>query len=120
MRAVALMTLAFFVNFGCTQIKSKHITEVSQSELNAIVLVDVRTPEEFNAGHLDNALNMNWFDTDFEEQIKSISKDETIYVYCKKGGRSAKAQKKLEALGYLNVVNLEGGYDAWSEYNANH
>ena len=120
MRAVALMTLAFFVNFGCTQIKSKHITEVSQSELKAIVLVDVRTPEEFNAGHLDNALNINWFDTDFAAQFESISKDKTIYVYCKKGGRSAKAQKKLEALGYSNVVNLEGGYDAWAENSANH
>lgn len=102
------------LNFACAQSSSKPITEVSQNELNNVILIDVRTPEEYEAGHLEKARNINWFNQNFAEQFVSISKDETIYVYCKKGGRSAKAQQLLDSLGYKKVVNLEGGYDAWS------
>ncbi len=104
----------FFFLLGCAQSKSKPITEVSQNELNNVILIDVRTPEEFAAGHIDHALNINWFDSDFAEQMGSIDSNETIYIYCKKGGRSDKASKLLDSLGYKRVVNLEGGYDDWS------
>jgi len=102
-----------FVILGCAQSKTKPITEVSQNELNTVILVDVRTPKEYAAGHIDNAININWFDSDFADQIQSINKEETIYVYCKKGGRSAKAAVLLDSLGYKKVVDLEGGYDSW-------
>ncbi|MFK7813058.1 MAG: rhodanese-like domain-containing protein [Maribacter sp.] len=115
MKSVVSLLILLLLNFSCAQSSSKLITEVSQNELNNVILVDVRTPEEFDAGHLENAKNINWFDTDFANQFKGISKDETIYVYCKKGGRSAKAQKALDSLGYKKVVNLEGGYDAYSK-----
>jgi len=98
---------------ACAQITSKPITEVSRTELKSVVLVDVRTPEEYASGHLDNAMNVNWNDTDFADQFAAISKDKTIYVYCKKGGRSAKARKKLISLGFEDVVDLQGGYDAY-------
>lgn len=107
-----LLLLLIFIS-SCAQSKTKVITEVSQNELNTLIVVDVRTPEEYADGHLDNALNINWYDTDFADQFAKIDKDETIYVYCKKGGRSAKAQEKLVSLGYEHVVNLEGGYDAF-------
>jgi len=106
--------LVLLLNFACAQISSKHITEVSQNELNDVILIDVRTPEEFGEGHIESALNINWYDENFAEQFESIAKNEIIYVYCKKGGRSAKAQEKLQSLGYSNIVNLEGGYDAYS------
>ena len=48
---------------------------------------------------------------------KQVDKDKTIYVYCKMGGRSAKAQEKLTALGFQHVINLEGGYDAVKTQN---
>lgn len=75
-----------------------------------MVLVDVRTPKEFEAGHLDNAVNINWFDDDFAAQFHNMSREKTFYVYCKKGGRSAKAAKVLDSLGF-KVVDLTGGYD---------
>lgn len=110
-----LHSIVFFlllVNFGCSQTKSKHITTFLEENPKEIVLVDVRTPQEYNAGHLENAQNMNWFDADFANKFSAIDKDRTIYVYCKVGGRSAKAQEKLLSMGYNNVINLEGGYDA--------
>jgi phage shock protein E len=110
-----LQIIVFFlllVNLGCGQTKSKHINEFLEDHPKDIVLVDVRTSEEFEAGHLQNAQNINLFDVDFENKFSVINKGETIYVYCKVGGRSAKAQEKLLALGYKKVINLEGGYDA--------
>ena len=78
-------------------------------------MVDVRTPEEYQQGHIDNAVNIDWMDTSFDSRVQNLDKDKTIYVYCKKGGRSAKAYEKLSAFGFKNIVDLEGGYDAWSE-----
>ncbi|QCX01119.1 rhodanese-like domain-containing protein [Aggregatimonas sangjinii] len=112
MKFLRLIVLLFVLMGSCVQITSRPITEVSQDELKSVVLVDVRTPEEYAGGHLENALNINWQDDNFAEQFQSIGKDETIYVYCKKGGRSIKAQEKLISMGFENVVNLEGGYDA--------
>lgn len=100
------------VNFGCGQNSSKHITDFLNETPKNVFLIDVRTPEEFEQGHLENAQNINLFDTDFNQKFSAIPKDETIYVYCKVGGRSAKAQERLLSLGYSNVINLEGGYDA--------
>jgi len=111
LKLAAVVLLLF--HLGCAQISSKPITEISQKEMNDMILIDVRTPEEFQEGHLGNAMNINWYDEDFANQFSEIDKSEVIYMYCKKGGRSAKAQQKLKALGFTNVVNLEGGYDAY-------
>ncbi len=108
-----LVGIVLLFNVGCSQIKEKHITEVSQEELENVVLVDVRTPREFNEGHLDNALSIDWLGDDFDEKFGEIGKDETIYLYCKMGGRSASATRFLDSLGFQNVYNLEGGYDAY-------
>jgi len=113
MKTFASLVFLFLLIVSCAQSKSKPITEFSQNDIINGILIDVRTPEEFNAGHLDNALNINWYDTDFTDQFEKIEKDETIYVYCKKGGRSAKAALALDSLGYKNVIDLAGGYDAW-------
>ena len=87
------------------------ITEFDQGGLENYTLVDVRTPEEFAAGHLENALNIDWYDEDFEEQVSALPKEHTIYVYCQKGGRSEKAVATLQNLGY-KAVDLTEGYGA--------
>lgn len=115
MKYFLLISSLFFFLVGCAQSKTKPITEVSQNEFNNVILVDVRTPEEYDSGHIENAMNINWFDSNFADQIRSIDKEKTIYVYCKKGGRSAKAAMLLDSLGYSNVTNLEGGYDAYNK-----
>jgi rhodanese-related sulfurtransferase len=78
-----------------------------------VLLVDVRTPAEYQKGHLDGAVNIDFLAPGFADQWKGIDTDRTIYVYCKVGGRSAKAAKLLDSLGYQSVVDLTGGYDAW-------
>ncbi len=111
-RLHSILLFLLLVNLSCAQTKSEHIVDFLEKNPESILLIDVRTPQEYEAGHLENAQNINWFDADFEDKFSSIAKDKTIYVYCKVGGRSAKAQQKLLSLGYTNVINLEGGYDA--------
>lgn len=108
----SILFFLLFVNLGCSQSKSEHIMDFLEKNPKSIVLIDVRTPQEYEAGHLKNAQNINWFDADFVENFSEIDKDKTIYLYCKVGGRSGQAQEKLMSLGYKNVINLEGGYDA--------
>lgn len=93
------------------------ITEFSQKDKNTGILIDVRTPEEYGAGHLNNAVNIDWLEIDFTERIKALQIDKStpVYLYCKKGGRSAKAAKLLDSLEYKDVTDLTGGYDAHRE-----
>lgn len=107
-----LLFFLFLVTISCGQKNSKPITAYAEGDVKNSILVDVRTLKEYEAGHLPNALHMDWFDENFENKFADIDKNKTIYVYCKVGGRSAKAQEKLLSLGYKNVINLEGGYDA--------
>lgn len=80
-------------------------------------VVDVRTPEEFNSGHLKNALNINYYEDDFSSQLVKLDKQKPVFVYCKVGGRSAKAATLLRKEGYKNVYDLRGGILAWSNNN---
>lgn len=74
---------------------------------NQAVLLDVRTPEEFNQGHSQEAINYDSRLID-QGQLPDIDKNKTIYLYCRSGNRSTEVQKTLEANGFTNIVNLGG------------
>ena len=91
-----------------TQISANLLAEIAQGKA---YLVDVRTPEEFDKQHLKYAQNINIRSTDFGEQIKKLSKDKKVYLYCHSGNRSAHATDSLVSLGYRNSYNI-GGIDS--------
>lgn len=78
-------------------------------------IIDVRTPEEFQSGHIATAKNINIYDTDFKAQLEKLDKQKPVFVYCKVGGRSAKAAKILQELGFTTVYDLEDGMMAWEK-----
>ena len=77
-------------------------------------LIDVRTPGEFNAGHLQGATNVNIGDADFMDKMAKLDKTQPIFVYCAVGGRSANAADKLAAAGFTDVYDLKGGITRWT------
>lgn len=80
-----------------------------------VVVLDVRTPSEFEEGHLSGAINVDQFQSDFvNKAMPLLPRDKTIAVYCRSGRRSASAAAKLAAEGY-RCVNLEGGILAWQK-----
>lgn len=76
-------------------------------------LIDVRTPDEFNGGHLQNALNFNWNGSQFETQIKNLDKQKPVFVYCLSGGRSASAASNMRSAGFKTVYEMNGGMMKW-------
>lgn len=80
-----------------------------------VAILDVRTAEEFQEGHIKNATNLDIHQKDFIEKAKSsFPASKKIAVYCRSGRRSANAARLLAAEGYA-VVNLKGGIIAWKE-----
>lgn len=82
-------------------------------ELKNPQLIDVRTPEEFEGGHLENAVNIDWNGTDFHNSIKSFDKTQPIMVYCLSGGRSGEAAEVLRKNGFQQVYEMDGGLMQW-------
>jgi rhodanese-related sulfurtransferase len=80
------------------------------------VLLDVRTPREFDAGHIPGATNIDWYAPDFAEKAAKLDKSKTYLVNCASGRRSALAcDKMVSRLGLTNCVNLKGGFSAWQK-----
>lgn len=83
-----------------------------------IQLLDVRTPAEYNSGHIKNSLQADWTDKkEFNRRIEFIDKNKPVYVYCLVGGRSGAAAKEMRAMGYEHVYELTGGINAWKAAN---
>lgn len=76
-----------------------------------IYLIDVRSGQEYEEGHLDGAINIPVYNIENEIQKKVKDKNETIILYCSSGSRSKKAKNILEKLGYTEVYNLKEGID---------
>jgi len=114
--AVPLLTLTLLFTAGCFQKNSETPTE-SQAwaliEQGALIL-DVRTPEEYAQGHLDNALLIPHSQITSRIDELGSNKDQQIVVYCAVGGRAAKAEKILRDHGFSNILNA-GGYDDMME-----
>ena len=82
---------------------------------NDYYLIDVRTPEEFKSGYLEDAINIEW--QNIKNLNKEIKKDDKIYLYCRSGNRSGKATDILINLGYKNVKNIGGLKEASERLN---
>ena len=93
-------------------VSANKFSEIISNDKSAII-IDVRTPDEFNKGHLKNSLNVNWFDENFDENLNIFSKDLPVLVYCLSGGRSSKANERIKSLGFKNVYELDGGILEW-------
>ena len=75
------------------------------------VVVDVRTPAEYAAGHLEGAVNVDVEAADFATEVGELDADGEYLVYCRSGSRAGVAETQMEAMGFAHVTNL-GGIDA--------
>ncbi len=113
-----LVCACFFYNCK-QQTKTQNLQLITSEEMEELLnlediqLVDVRTPSEYNEGHVPNALNIDFLDENFDKQIESLDKSKPIIVYCKSGGRSAKCASKLAEKGFEKIYDLEGGFSQW-------
>lgn len=76
-------------------------------------LLDVRTAEEFQEGHINGATNIDIFSPNFQAEVEKLDKAKDIYIVCKSGGRSGSAANAMDAMGFDRTTNLDGGMMAW-------
>ena len=79
------------------------------------VILDVRTPAEFAAGHIPGAINLDVTASDFQAKAALLDRSKVYLVHCASGVRSARACDKLSHLDFPNLYNLPGGFHAWAK-----
>lgn len=83
-----------------------------------IQILDVRTADEFNSGHIQKALQADWTNpTQFQDRIRFVDKDRPVYIYCLAGGRSHAAAEWMRQNGFTRIIELKGGINAWKREN---
>jgi phage shock protein E len=80
-----------------------------------VVVLDVRTPREFEAGHIKGATNINFSDKEFARRVAALDKNKTYIVHCAAGGRSAKACEQIKTMDFKNMLHMNQGFNAWKE-----
>ena len=122
MKKLALIIISLIVVMGtaCSQQGKNQVTDISADSLKAsmnqtdIVILDVRTPEEFADGHVEGAVNIDFKNADFSANIDKLDKTKKYEVYCRSGHRSAESAKVMNGKGF-NVSNVTGGILGWQE-----
>jgi rhodanese-related sulfurtransferase len=113
-------TLAISCNTK-SQSQSDSISVITPTEFKeesvGQAIIDVRTPQEFSEGHIEGAININFFDKTFLDQIAKYEKNEPLFIYCKSGNRSGQASKKIADFGFTKIYDLEGGILYWMKNN---
>lgn len=77
------------------------------------ILLDVRTIEEFNEGHIEGAINIDIFSPNFQSEAGKLDKSKKYFVVCRSGGRSMSAAGALDSMGFSTIYNLAGGMMSW-------
>ena len=100
--------------------KNESVSLIDTHELKEAVtqhnvqLIDIRTPNEFSSGHIENAVNVDFFNQhNFKATFTKLDKKKPLYIYCRSGNRSSRAAKQLAGLGFEKIYDLKGGYMKW-------
>lgn len=80
-----------------------------------LVVLDIRTPEEYAEVRLADAINIDFYDANFADQLDALDKNDPYVVYCRSGNRSADAVETMKELGFVEVYEIDGGIVNWYE-----
>ncbi len=79
------------------------------------IILDIRTPEEYEYGHLENAINIDFYSDSFQQDLARLEKNKIYLEYCMSGIRSARALDLMKKLGFPEVYEIQGGITSWIE-----
>ncbi len=113
-----LLFLGVLIGFSCaapqegnySKLDAKEFIKAYKSDKKNSILIDVRTEGEFRRGSIEDAININFYADNFEEQLSKLDTNKTAFVFCQAGGRSRKASDTFLRVGFKKVVDLKGGY----------
>ena len=104
--------------YSCQIFESNEINEISDAQFTEIqdsdyILVDVRTIEEYESGHIQDAKHFDFYSESFQKEILSLDKSSSIILYCRTQNRSIKTANYLKENGYKEITVLAGGITSW-------
>ncbi len=80
-----------------------------------VVILDVRTPVEYKLGHLEDAVNINYYSFSFKKKLGKLDRDKTYLLHCQTGVRSGRSIPIMLAAGFKNIIHMDGGYKSWKD-----
>ena len=103
---------------SCQIFESREINEISDTQFTEIqdsdyILVDVRTAEEYESGHIQDAVNFDFYSESFQNDILTLDKSSSIILYCRTQNRSTKTANYLKENGYKQITVIVGGITSW-------
>ena len=84
----------------------------------SIIVLDVRTKQEYERGHIEGAVRNNYFSFNFKKRLRALDRNRHYIVHCKSGHRSQGAVKHMLKEGFTQITHMDGGYDAWKKLPA--
>lgn len=122
MKTLILISILFVASFAASAQGKTVAEDLTSEQFKAklestpdAVLLDLRTPDELKKGMLNNAVHIDYFNKNFEDQIKALDKDKVYFIYCAGGGRSGETKELMEKEGFKAVYNLSEGFDGWKK-----
>ena len=113
MRQIFILLLSIFLCSCSEQLKYISVEEFNGFSDDEFELLDVRTLEEFQSGHISRANNIDFFSEDFVKKIKEFDTSLNLILYCRTDNRSSKSAKILLDNDYKNIFVLKGGIKEW-------
>lgn len=112
-----LLAVACAISISAQAIKDVTPDEAAKiiKENKDVVVLDVRTPDEFKGGHIKGATNINFQDKDFAKKIAALDKSKTYIIHCAAGGRSGRACAQIKDMKFEKMFHLKSGFSAWEE-----
>ncbi|MGA9596065.1 MAG: rhodanese-like domain-containing protein [Acidimicrobiia bacterium] len=89
------------------------VADIVASPPDGLLILDIRTPDEFAAGHIPGAINIDYYSPDFEQKLRTLDLQVPYVMYCNSGNRSANALPLMDSIGFQEVYELDGGIQAW-------
>lgn len=119
--SIVLSVIISFTLLNCKQSAAQQSTLLEPQEMkeflssNDVLLVDVRTPHEFNSGHIENAINIDFKSVDFAKEVQKLDVTKTLVIYCRSGRRSGMGTPEFVKAGFKQVYDLKGGVLNWQK-----
>ncbi|MFT4744765.1 MAG: phage shock protein E [Nitriliruptoraceae bacterium] len=127
-RIIAMLAVLLLALSGCSRLPTVQeaggtgVYTVTLEQANerlatvdGLVVLDVRTGDEFAAGHLPGAMQIDFYADDFEAQIAELDRGTSYLIYCAQGGRSGSAGGIMTELGFTDVADMVAGFPSWAD-----
>ena len=94
-------------------VDAKEAYELIYSHKNDLIILDIRTESEYIDGHINGAINIDFYSKDFREKLSKLDREKTYLLYCRTGNRSSKAISDFRELGFKKIYHLYNGISEW-------